>query len=826
MGDASTSPGTDGPSKRPFFGRAADLDLLLTQAHAPGVTVLVGRPRCGKTRLFLETRDRLVAEGVVVGYAEADAYRPDLAARALADAYAAAMAQTKCRQALEHADSDLTARLARVSGAARAAVLPAPLLEVPGRPWRASPRPAERGLEPALLAAADLQGLVSFLSISGDRPVVLFLDGWTAAPEGAAGAAVRGLLEQPAEAPGCRVFVAVDAADPARGETRRRFAEPAGGPRADVHELGRMDLSDPVEAHRLTRSLIGTVPAMRAVDQRDALELLDGCPAVLQRWLTLKPGTPEELERVADDAHHDRYPELRHLLLDHCRSWPREAGLLAALALLPPLTDRSTWLVLAETLTDGLDPDVMARLRAGGILEAPAAAADVPSYGGDGRHRAARELWLSGDEHTLRAVARDEAGRLVPLLADRIADGEPDAPVVASALAALLELRDGLALRGTSLRLCIGAAALFPSRAGSPEPASLRGWGRPTLRDHRGAGALVGMALRTTAARAAAAGDQATSEALLAELRRLAERHVDEPALRRQLARALADGVRRTSMSRDRPAHDALLEELRHLSHRHPHEPAVVDQLALALAASVEQACLHEDHRHRDEHLESLRRLCAEHPGDAAVRAQLATALLDAMDEACAEADETCRDTLLGQLRRLNAEHPGDRAVRIRLAAGLVDAVGQACRERHPAERTALLETLRSLYAVHPDDVALREKLGEALAGSLNEALWEGDRVHREALLKELRRLDAVPPADASLHEQLTIALLDSFSEASWGGDRERCDALLGELRTLCAAHPSDERLRQRLEALPAPHRPAGDQDAAAVLRRPAGEKD
>ena len=183
MGDASTSPGTDGPSKRPFFGRAADLNLLLTQAHAPGVTVLVGRPRCGKTRLFLETRDRLVAEGVVVGYAEADAYRPDLAARALADAYAAAMAQTKCRQALEHADSDLTARLARVSGAARAAVLPAPLLEVPGRPWRASPRPAERGLEPALLAAADLQGLVSFLSISGDRPVVLFLDGWTAAPE-------------------------------------------------------------------------------------------------------------------------------------------------------------------------------------------------------------------------------------------------------------------------------------------------------------------------------------------------------------------------------------------------------------------------------------------------------------------------------------------------------------------------------------------------------------------------------------------------------------------------------------------------------------------
>jgi hypothetical protein len=814
MGDASTSPGTNVQPRRPFFGRASDLDLLLTQAHTPGVTMLIGRPRCGKTRLLLEARDHLVAKGVVVGYAETSPYRPDLAAHALADAYATAMAAEKRRLVLEHADPDLTARLAHVSAAARKAVLPAPLLDVPGRPWRTPPRPAERGLEPALLTATDLRGLVSFLALTGDRPVVLFLDGWTTAPEGAADAAVRSLLEQPAEAPGCRLFVAVDATDPVRTEAKGRFAGPAGGPQADVHELGRLDLSDPAEAHRLTRFLIGTVPAMRAVGQREALELLDGCPAVLHRWLALKPGTSEELERVADDAHHDRYPELRPLLLDHCRSAPREAGLLAALALLPRLTDRPTWLVLAGTLTDGLDPDVLARLRAAGILEATAAAPNVPSYGSDGRWRAARELWLSSDEHTLRAVARDEAGRLIPILAGRVVDGDHDTPVVATALAALLELRDGLALRGAPLRLCTGAAALFPSRAGSPEPASLRGWGQPTLRDHRGAGALVGMALRTATARATVAGDRASRDVLLAELRKLAERHLDEPTLRHQLAKALADGVRQAAASSDRTAHDTLLEELRRLCRRHPHEPAVVDQLALALAASVEQACLHEDHRHRDEHLRSLRRLCAEHPGDAAVRAQLATALLDGMDEACAEADETCRDALLDELRKLDAEHPGDRAVRIRLATGLVDAIGQTCRERHPAQRTALLEALRTLYAAHPGDVAVREKLGDALADSMSEALWEGDRVHRDALLRELRQLDAVPPGDAILHEQLTVALLDSLSEASWSGDSARCGALLGELRALCAAHPADEKLRERLETLPGAQRQAaGDAD-------------
>jgi hypothetical protein len=814
MGDALTSPGTNAQPRRPFFGRAADLDLLLTRARTPGMTVLIGRPRCGKTRLFLEAREQLLAEGVIVGYAEASPYRPDLAARALANAYATAMAAGQRRRVLEQADPDLAARLAQVSGTARKAVLPAPLLGVPGRPWRTPPRPAERGLDHVLLTAADLRGLVSFLALTGDRPVVLFLDGWTAAPEEAADAAVRGLLERPAEAPGCRVFVAVDATDPVRTAAKARFAGPAGGPQADVHELGRLDLHDPAETHRLTRYLIGTVPAMCAVDQRDALDLLDGCPAVLQRWLALKPGTPEELERVADDAHHDRYPELRALLLAHCRSAPREAGLLAALALLPRLTDRPTWLVLAGTLTEGLDPDVLARLRAAGVLEATASAPGVPSYGSDGRWRAARELWLSGDEHTLRALARDEAGRLAPLLAGLVVDGDPDAAVVATALAALLELREGLALKGAALRLCTGAAALFPSRAGSPAPAALRGWGQPTLRDHRGAGALVGMALRTATARATVAGDRATRDLLLAELRGLSDRHPDELTLRHQLAQTLADGVRQSAASSDRTTHDTLLAELRGLCRRHPHEPAVVDQLALALAASVQQACLHEDHRRRDEHLGSLRRLCAEHPADAVVRAQLATALLDGMDEACAEADETCRDTLLEELRKLNLEHPGDQAVRLRLATGLVDAVGQACRERHPAQRSAWLEALRSLYATHPSDAAVREKLGEALADSLSEALWEGDQAHRDALLKELRQLDAVPPGDAILHERLTTALLDSLSGASWSGDSARCDALLGELRALCAAHPTDEKLRERLETLPGAERSSiGDAD-------------
>ena len=78
MGDASTSPGTDRAPKRPFFGRAADLDLLLSRARTPGVTVLVGRPRCGKTRLLLEARERLITEGAVVGMPRPTSTAPNL----------------------------------------------------------------------------------------------------------------------------------------------------------------------------------------------------------------------------------------------------------------------------------------------------------------------------------------------------------------------------------------------------------------------------------------------------------------------------------------------------------------------------------------------------------------------------------------------------------------------------------------------------------------------------------------------------------------------------------------------------------------------------
>ena len=111
------------------------------------------------------------------------------------------------------------------------AVLPAPLLDVPGRPWRPPPPPAERGLEPAPLSAADLHGLVSLLTVADDRPVVLLLDGWTAA-DAPAEVAVRDLLKRPAEAPGCRVVVALDASDPVRGEAKTRFGGRAGGPAA------------------------------------------------------------------------------------------------------------------------------------------------------------------------------------------------------------------------------------------------------------------------------------------------------------------------------------------------------------------------------------------------------------------------------------------------------------------------------------------------------------------------------------------------------------------------------------------------------------------
>ena len=54
-----------------FFGRRKDVEVLIARATEPGLTMVLGRPRMGKTTLLLETARRLSEEhGCLVGYHE------------------------------------------------------------------------------------------------------------------------------------------------------------------------------------------------------------------------------------------------------------------------------------------------------------------------------------------------------------------------------------------------------------------------------------------------------------------------------------------------------------------------------------------------------------------------------------------------------------------------------------------------------------------------------------------------------------------------------------------------------------------------------------
>ncbi len=800
MAGASTSTGA-ADAHRPFFGRQDDLDYLLDRTQTPGLTVLLGRPQIGKTRLLRETRSRLIDRGFIVGYAESTGRHCDLVLLALRGAYAQAAASDRLRVLSDEARENRLGVLNGVSPGILAVALPAPLRTVVDVAQSGATAMRSAALEATQLTHDEALSLASFLATGSTQPLVLILDAWEKSLFAPGIAATRSLLSHTRARPGCHVVLGVTTQRPFDEESRLRLIGTAGGPRTAARELSPLDLRDPPEQRRLADYLASRVPVARELGQTTILELLGGLPGVLHRWLEARPETPEELVRLADDARRGAYPELRPRFLEQCREGVRTAGFLAGLAILPRINDEEIWRTLSPVLLDGVEDDAVQALRARGVLEAAEGFPDVPAYGHEQRHDAARRTWLDDDGSVLQAMARSEVKHLVPKLAEHVRDSGWESYLFAAALGAVHEHREELQLKGELLTVCACAASLFPSWSTPAGSHPVRGRASETARRCPGAAALVGLALASAVCSADPAEDQAARDDLLDELRRLREAHRDNESVRELLAVALAGGARVAFEKGDLSRRDALLKELGRLCTGHPRDAAVCEHLGEALADSVSQACRLKDRASRDTLLKGLRALCAEHPGDAMVREHLAAALVTGVDEACDEADQACRDSLIDELRALSAEHPGDALVREQLAVALLDAVEQAFHERHRARRNSLLQTLRRLSGEHPGEAAVRERFGAALALGVTRAIWEGDRASGEALLKELRALCAEAPADLTVCEQLSSALSDDLTWARWDDDLPRYEALLDELRALCARHPDDEAVFDRLAA-------------------------
>ena len=178
-----------------LFGRKPDIDHLTARSHTKGVTVVVGRPKLGKTWLLQQMAGRLDTESdALVGYHECKGETADLLLRAVSDLYTRWLSdsgnweQAKLLWA-RHKDS-FTAGAGQAFGR---------VVEGLSGLWGWTPKivgsKIREGFDALATAASDLTsgGLTTFRplsydqalelfsivsAVSGHRPLVLVLDAW------------------------------------------------------------------------------------------------------------------------------------------------------------------------------------------------------------------------------------------------------------------------------------------------------------------------------------------------------------------------------------------------------------------------------------------------------------------------------------------------------------------------------------------------------------------------------------------------------------------------------------------------------------------------
>ena len=381
-----------------FFGRRKDVEVLIARATEPGLTMVLGRPRMGKTTLLLETARRLSEEhGCLVGYHEWVG-SSDMLRGAAEDLYERWLSQETLRsQARRFADK---VRGLTVGDTAKAiGVL---LTDVAGVATGAPPVVTNRIKETfnglATLNRNLSSGATGFPAISyeqsrdlvklasqysGDTPVVLILDAW----EQSEGVETdrklfENFLSRIDEWPPCHLLLGVrqpDAGDEDKVRRIQRITEALDRASlyADRYEVPPLDLSLPSERDAALEHVRELVHAARGVEDEALVGLINGYSGVIEQW-TARPvreridGLPD-LTSYAEDAQASRYRELDWLIRDV--SPPRQR-VVFRLAMLPPL-DADTWRELSPLVLEGSDEAALQEFRRTGLLKDSA----IPSFG-------------------------------------------------------------------------------------------------------------------------------------------------------------------------------------------------------------------------------------------------------------------------------------------------------------------------------------------------------------------------------------------------------------------------------------------------------------
>ncbi len=604
---------TEEQRRPPFFGRQREIQELRRRIQEPGLTVVKGRPRIGKSRLLEELVSRLraeaeqqpVAKRLLVGWLREPGAEGNALLRAVADAYDHWLKSASARKQLKflwkkNKDSAVLragTAIGKIMGAwvsdagkviPGAKTVGATITEVFGAFRQLGDELRTGGLQISPLQADEARSLLWFLAEGRGHPVVLVLNQWEdSLLLDHDFITLKTFLRNIHDWPSVHVLlhlrcplwpenVNLDAVRKADDLVR-------ASPCAESVDVLPIDfIGDNATRNELLDWLKKGFPGMKEMPEESLLsDTIAGNPAVLDEWVNMNDlgkADPAALRKKAQNAHDYLYPEIEHFLLglvdraDQCDDNSRrilEAAL--NLAVIPPPGSNEAWEAVKGAVLGEADEAMLTALfESRDYLRHSSDA--VPSFGHSTRQEAARRLALENER--LKPYARRALERLTGKLVDdsdvpaAITGVGPDSAIRLSLLIPLIVPLILLEAKPINLRLA-GAAGALSGLPWAPEKTTLAKADFEIRSAQRAR--LLAMGLVNAIYRAGSNAERA--DALLDILRTLYEAHSDDAAVRELFAKGLFNAFNNAGSDAERA--ESLLRELRRLHDSHPEDPVI-----------------------------------------------------------------------------------------------------------------------------------------------------------------------------------------------------------------------------------------------------------
>ncbi|MBU2552266.1 MAG: hypothetical protein KKB20_27895 [Proteobacteria bacterium] len=572
------------PEVKILFGRRPDREYLRRRIQTQGLTFILGQPKMGKSWLVKRFCDNLAKEDRrLFGYVESTAAEHDLLSSAVADLYSRWLIRASY---LDQFQSILERHRGKMVGTVGTAVGQM-LSKVISLPVSGIGNAVEKLFQGLKSADDDLKtggmqiqpvpynvcrDLVSIVNKISELPILLVLDAWEQGKDLRNDfSSLKKMLGNLHDWPNDVHIFAVVREDPKYSGCRELVNELCESSLAcDRYVLQPMHLAnDREEIKQLLHHIREMAPGAKGMEETSILDMMAGNPAVFEAWEYSRPDTAEIMRQTAKHAHSFRDRKFKILFPELLDSKRDLFDLATRIALLPEFVSERKWKELKDVVLCDLPESATAELASRGILKSD----NPPSFGHTTEYESAQDWFIKNER--AKPLSLVTARGLVSDLAGRIRYIDEREIHIASSLAALYDPINSLDDNSNLLALCAGASGLF----GNDIPEGLKPNFIPKLKaildDMPNASGLVSSALVNTLIDAKEEKDLPRRDALLQELRGLAEKFTDDKTVREKLAMGLFNTLNHAKEEKDLPRRDALLQELRDLQSRYPDDKTI-----------------------------------------------------------------------------------------------------------------------------------------------------------------------------------------------------------------------------------------------------------